>query len=51
MSLAADDAGMPSDAEFRSALVPYLEWGTRLAVGNSQSGAEVMEHAPVPRWG
>jgi hemoglobin len=51
MSLAADDAGMPKDPEFRSALVAYLEWGTRLALGNSQPGAKVMEHAPVPRWG
>ena len=51
MSLAADDAGMPSDPEFRSALVAYLEWGTRLALGNSQPGAPVMEHAPVPWWG
>jgi hemoglobin len=50
MSLAADDAGMPSDPEFRSALVAYLEWGTRLALANSQAGAEVVEHAPVPRW-
>jgi hypothetical protein len=51
MSLAANDAGMPNDPEFRSALVAYLEWGTRLALGNSQTGAEVVEHAPVPRWG
>jgi hemoglobin len=51
MSLAADDAGLPSDPEFRSALVAYLEWGTRLALANSQPGAEVVEHAPVPRWG
>jgi hemoglobin len=51
MSLAADDAGMPDDPEFRSALVAYLEWGTRLALGNSQDGAEVVERAPVPRWG
>jgi hemoglobin len=51
MSLAADDAGMPGDPEFRSALVAYLEWGTRLALGNSQPGAELIEHAPVPRWG
>jgi hemoglobin len=51
MSLAADDAGLPADPEFRSALVAYLEWGTRLAMGNSQPGAEVIEHAPVPRWG
>jgi hemoglobin len=51
MSLAADDAQMPTDPEFRSALVAYLEWGTRLALGNSQTDADVIEHAPVPRWG
>ena len=51
MSLAADDAGLPDDPEFRSALLAYLEWGTRLAVLNSQPGADVAEHAPVPRWG
>jgi hemoglobin len=51
MSLAADDAELPDDPEFRSALVAYLEWGTRLAQDNSQSGAKVIEHAPVPRWG
>ena len=51
MSLAADDAGLPEDPEFRSALVAYLEWGTRLAMHNSQPGAAVAPHAPVPRWG
>jgi hemoglobin len=51
MSMAADDAGMPDDAEFRSALVAYLEWGTRLAFANSQDDASIVEHAPVPRWG
>ena len=51
MSLAADDAEMPGDPEFPSALVAYLEWGTRLALGNSQADAAVIEHAPVPRWG
>lgn len=51
MSLAADDAGLPDDPEFRSAFVAYLEWGTRLALGNSQPGAPVVPHAPVPRWG
>jgi len=51
MSLAADDAGMPNDPEFRSALVAYLEWGTRIALGNSQPGADIVKHAPVPRWG
>jgi hemoglobin len=51
MSLAADDADLPADPEFRAALVGYLEWGTRLAMDNSRIGAEVVEHAPVPRWG
>lgn len=51
MSLAADAAGLPDDPEFRSALVAYLGWGTRLATQNSQPDAEVAQHAPVPRWG
>ncbi len=51
LSLAADDAGLPADPEFRSALMAYAEWGTRLAQHNSQPGAKVFEHAPVPRWG
>jgi hemoglobin len=51
MSLAADDAGLPDDPEFRAALVGYLEWGSRLAMHNSQEGAEVAPHAPVPKWG
>ena len=51
MSRAADDAGLPEDPEFRSAFVAYVEWGTRLAFANSQPGAEVVEQAPVPRWG
>ena len=51
MSLAADDADLPADPEFRAALVGYLEWGTRLAMHNSQPGADVVPQAPVPRWG
>ncbi|HEX3393672.1 MAG TPA: group II truncated hemoglobin [Acidimicrobiales bacterium] len=51
MSAAADDAGLPDDPEFRSALLAYLEWGTRLAMSNSQPGADVVPQAPVPRWG
>lgn len=51
MSRAADDAGLPDDPEFRAAFVGYVEWGTRLALGNSAPGASVVEDAPVPRWG
>ena len=51
LSRAADLAELPADPELRAALMGYAEWGTRLAVQNSQPGAEVAEHAPVPRWG
>jgi len=51
MSLAADDAELPDDPEFRAAFVGYVEWGTRLAFNNSQVEADVVERAPVPRWG
>jgi hemoglobin len=51
LSLAADDAALPDDPEFRSALLAYAEWGTRLAMHNSAPEAEVAPHAPVPRWG
>jgi hemoglobin len=47
----ADDLGVPSDPEFRSAFVGYIEWGTRLAVINSQPGADVSGDAPMPSWG
>jgi hemoglobin len=51
MGLAADDVDLPHDPEFRSAFVAYLEWGTRLAMANSQPGAQPPPKAPVPRWG
>ena len=47
----ADELALPDDPEFRSALVGYLEWGSRLAVINSQPGAGVDQHAPMPKWG
>jgi hemoglobin len=51
LSHAADLVGLPADPEFRAALMGYAEWGTRLAVENSQPDAQPVEHAPVPRWG
>jgi hemoglobin len=51
MSLAADDADLPADPEFRAALIGYLEWATRLAMHNSQTGAQAAQQAPVPHWG
>jgi hemoglobin len=48
---AADEAGLPADPEFRAAFLGYVEWGTRLALQNSQPGADVVMQAPVPHWG
>ena len=39
MSLALDDAVLPADPEFRAAVIGYVEWGTRLAMHNSQPDA------------
>ncbi len=47
----ADETELPADPEFRSAFVAYIEWGSRLAVINSQGGATVDSHAPMPVWG
>ena len=51
LSVAADDARLPDDPEFRAAIIGYGEWATRLAMHNSQTGANVVREAPVPRWG
>jgi hemoglobin len=48
----ADKIGLKSDPEFRSAFVGYIEWGTRLAVLNSQLTDNPMgETEPMPKWG
>jgi truncated hemoglobin YjbI len=46
----ADDAQLPTDPEWRAAFVAYLEWGSRIALENSQPGAHPPPHMPVPRW-
>jgi len=46
----ADDVGLPADAEFRAAFVSYLEWGSRIALENSQPGAAPPGDMPVPHW-
>ena len=50
ISQAANDAGLPTDPEFRAAFTSYLEWGSRIAVENSTPGADPPQHMPVPRW-
>ena len=41
MSLAADDAKLPEDPEFRSAFMAYVEWGT---------GSRSTTRSRAPRW-
>jgi CDGSH-type Zn-finger protein/truncated hemoglobin YjbI len=50
MLQSAKEAGLPNDPEFRSAFSSYLEWGSRLAVENSQSGAKPPPNMPMPHW-
>lgn len=48
----ADEIGLADDPEFRSALVGYLEWGSRLAVINSNTEENpIKENEPMPKWG
>jgi len=47
----ADEIGLPADPEFRSALVAYLEWGTRIAVITSQANSTDGGDSPMPKWG
>lgn len=48
---AAHEVGLPNDPEFRSAFQAYIEWGTRLAVENSQKESKPPPHMPMPHWG
>ncbi|AYL97555.1 group II truncated hemoglobin [Mucilaginibacter celer] len=48
----ADELLLPDDPEFRSAFVAYLEWGTRIAVLNSQTDSTTeAPDTPMPQWG
>jgi truncated hemoglobin YjbI/CDGSH-type Zn-finger protein len=46
----AAEAGLPADAEFQAAFRSYIEWGSRIALENSQPGAKPPAHMPMPRW-
>ena len=50
ISLSAQEAGLPSDPEFQAAFHAYIEWGSRIALENSQAGAEPPPNMPMPRW-
>jgi len=47
---AADDAGLPDDADFRAALRAYMEWAVSDVLVYSPQGAEVPPRLPMPHW-
>jgi hemoglobin len=49
--LAADDAGLPDDADFRAALRSYMEWAVSEVVAYSPPGTGVQAGLRAPRWG
>jgi truncated hemoglobin YjbI/CDGSH-type Zn-finger protein len=50
LTAAAGEAGLPNDPEFRSVFGSYIEWGSRLAVENSQTDSHPPQHMPMPKW-
>jgi CDGSH-type Zn-finger protein len=46
----AQQAGLPADPEFRSVFSAYIDWGSRLALENSQPGAQPPQDMPMPHW-
>jgi hemoglobin len=48
----ADELSLPADPEFRSAFLAYLEWGTRIAILNSNTDTVTEDpNVPMPKWG
>ena len=47
---AADDAGLPDDAEFRAVLRSYMEWAVAEVLSYSSTDATVPDSVAMPRW-
>jgi hemoglobin len=47
---AMDDAELPGDAEFRTALTDYIHWATREVNSYAPVGVRVDPDQPMPRW-
>jgi hemoglobin len=47
---AADDAGLPDDADFRAALRSYMEWAVREVMSYAPPDSQVPASLPIPRW-
>jgi hemoglobin len=48
--LAAEDAGLPDDAQLRASLRAYMEWAVREVVSYSPEDSRVTPDLPVPQW-
>ena len=47
---AADDAGLPTDPEFRAALRAYLEWAVEEMLSYPERNAAIPTDLPMPHW-
>ena len=47
---AADDAGLPDDADLRAALRSYMEWAVHEVLSYSPAESDVPANLPVPHW-
>ena len=47
---AMDDAGLPADRDFRSAMNAYMHWAVDDVLVYSPHAATVPQGAPMPRW-
>ncbi len=48
--LAAADAGLPDDPEFRAALRAYMEWAVADVLSYAPHESGVRDGLPMPRW-
>ncbi|MDQ1718167.1 MAG: hemoglobin [Pseudonocardiales bacterium] len=48
--LAADDAGLPNNPEFRAALRAYMRWAVDEVLSYPAADATVPTDRPMPRW-
>jgi len=49
--VAADDAGLPADDEFRNTWREYITWAASQVHSFSEHGSVVPENLAMPRWG
>ena len=48
--LAADDAGLPTDPQFRAVLRDYMQWAVDEVLRYPDGAARIRSDQPMPRW-